>query len=163
MINNIKDILSNDSPVQKRNLVDLAKKLEHVVNIYHEVKAFATVAYDVYELVVDIKNMFADSDSAEHKDLVDVARRIEEIVKDTVIFLHTGNQEETHKRDTGYNFWPVKKEKAHMLSRRENQWSVKKEKAHKYSRRGTVLDVATMANAKFAEIKKFLEPFENLE
>merc|ERR1712121_27284 len=99
MIANIKEILATHP--EKRDLSDLkkklesmmnmsflTKKLESVVHIYKELKAFGHVAYDVYELALDIKGMFADKDSKEYKTIVDIAKRIEEIIKDTNLFLH---------------------------------------------------------------------------
>merc|ERR1712121_490323 len=103
MIANIKEILATHP--EKRDLSDqlsdlkkklesmmnmsfLTKKLESVVHIYKELKAFGHVAYDVYELALDIKGMFADKDSKEYKTIVDIAKRIEEKIKDTNLFLH---------------------------------------------------------------------------
>jgi len=98
MIANIKDILAKEP--EKRDLSDLKeklesimdmgllkKKLESIIHIYKEVKAFGTIAKDLYHLALDIKGMFADKDSQEHKNLVDIATRIEEIIRDTNIFL----------------------------------------------------------------------------
>merc|ERR1712121_344962 len=99
MIANIKEILATHP--EKRDLSDLkkklesmmnmsflTKKLESVVHIYKELKAFGHAAYDVYELALEIKGMFADKDSKEYKTIVDIARRIEEKIKDTNLFLH---------------------------------------------------------------------------
>merc|ERR1712121_91572 len=102
MIFNIKQILSSDSGVEKRDLTGLMKKLKRVVQIALEIKSFYNVAKDVYDLVVDIKGMFADEDSGEHKEILDVAKDIGKMIKDTVVLI-PAIKNEIGKRGTSWD------------------------------------------------------------